>query len=218
MENLKIEEGMCVIGMDPSSYKNCGWAILQYQNGQVTLKHKFTQIFEYHEDELADPWNSNRRLREVYDKLHEMIQEYNIKYLCLERSIGGGISFVRGNLSETVGVAKLCCFDNNCRVFETSPCHVKKQVTGHGKAKKRHIQANVLGFFGLDESGSEHECDAACCALSFFMDAGWQGYKITAPVNLRKQKGKKKKSQNIKTKDTENKNVTKPANCIETPI
>jgi len=72
--------------------------------------------------------------------------------------------------------------------------------------------ANVLGFFKLDKTGTEHECDAACCALSFFMDAGWTGYQITAPMKL---KGKAKKATNIKTKGMEIKNVTKSANKVE---
>jgi len=208
---LKLEEGMCVVGMDPSSYKNCGWAVLKYENGQVKLIEKFTQVFVI-PPEIEDPWNYLKRFRETYDLLEGLIKKHNAKMLCLERSMGGGLNFVRGNLSETVGIAKLCCHDNNCGVFETSPSHLKKQVTGSGKAKKKHIKANIMGFFNIYKSGSEHECDAASCALSFFLDAGWTGYQITSPMIV---KGKGKSNTNIKTKGMEIKNVTKSANKVE---
>lgn len=210
MVKFRLDDGMCVIGMDPSSYKNCGWAVLQYMDGKVLLIDKFTQVFEF-APEIEDPWNSIKRFRETYDLLERTIKKYNAQFLCLERSIGGGLSFVRGNLSETVGIAKLCCYDNNCEIFETSPSHLKKQITGSGKAKKKHIKANVLGFFNLKSTGTEHECDAACCALSYFIDAGWLGYKITLEIKG-KVKGKSTSNQNIKMKDMEIQNVTKPAN------
>jgi len=213
MANWKLEDGMVVIGMDPSSYKNCGWAVLKYENGQVLLLDKFTQVFQYPID-MEEPWNCFDRFRQTYQCLEEMIQKHHPKYLCLERSIGGGLTFIRGNLSETVGIAKLCCCDHGCGVFETSPSHVKKQITGSGKAKKKHIMANVLGFFKLDKTGTEHECDAACCALSFFMDAGWTGYQISSPMKV---KGKGKSSTNIKKKGVEIKNVTKPEDQIKAP-
>jgi hypothetical protein len=84
-------------------------------------------------------------------------------------------------VSETVGVAKLCCHDNGVKIYETSPGHLKKIIAGHGSAKKKWIKANIVATFNLGKSGAEHECDAAACALSLLVDLGWNGYVVKVP-------------------------------------
>jgi crossover junction endodeoxyribonuclease RuvC len=171
---ISLHDDLVVVGMDPSSFRNCGWAVVSYKSNSVALLDKFTQVFPGEESDIS-------RYRAVYDKLAEIIKKYNPSVLCLERSMGGGLAFVRNNLSETVGVAKLCCHDNNVKIFETSPSHLKKIVAGHGSAKKKAIKANIVATFGLGKSGAEHECDAASCALSLIVDLGWNGYVVKVP-------------------------------------
>jgi Holliday junction resolvasome RuvABC endonuclease subunit len=95
--------------------------------------------------------------------------------------MGGGLAFVRSNMSEVVGAAKLCCFNYKVMVYETSPGHVKKLIADHGRADKKYIKANIVSFFNLVKSGPEHECDAAACALSAFIDLGFTGYTVKVP-------------------------------------
>ena len=171
---LALHDGLVVVGMDPSSYRNCGWAVISYSAGAATLLEKFTQVFEGDEKNVA-------RYRAVYDKLAEVVKKHGAEVLCLERSMGGGLAFVRNNLSETVGVAKLCCHDNGVKIYETSPGHLKKVIAGHGSAKKKWIKANIVATFNLGKSGAEHECDAAACALSLLVDLGWNGYVVKVP-------------------------------------
>jgi Holliday junction resolvasome RuvABC endonuclease subunit len=171
---LALHDGLIVVGMDPSSYRNCGWAIVQYTSSGVTLLDKFTQVFDGGESDIS-------RYRVLYDMLEKIIKERKPSVLCLERSMGGGLAFVRNNLSETVGVAKLCCHDNGVKVYETSPGHLKKIIAGHGSAKKKWIKSNIVATFNLGKSGAEHECDAAACALSLIVDLGWNGYVVKVP-------------------------------------
>jgi crossover junction endodeoxyribonuclease RuvC len=162
------------MGMDPSSFRNCGWAVIRFSAGTPVLVEKFTQRFEMDEGDVS-------RYRALYDGLASMIEKHKPAALALERSMGAGLMFVRNNLSETVGVAKLCCHDNGIKVYEVSPSHLKKIITGHGKAKKTHVKANVAATFGLKKSGVEHECDAAACALVMLVDLGWDGYEVKVP-------------------------------------
>jgi len=173
---LDLSDGIVVIGMDPSSYRNCGWSVVRFKNGKPELLAKFTQV-------LTRPEADFGRLRDVYDSLQKTIQDHKALVLCVERSMGGGLMFVRNNLSETVGAAKLCCHDNQVKVHEISPSHLKKVIAGHGKAKKRHIKANIVATFGLDKAGPEHECDATAFALCYLIDAGWTGYEIKVPFS-----------------------------------
>jgi crossover junction endodeoxyribonuclease RuvC len=167
-------EGFVIVGLDPASYRNCGWGVLKIEGGAAKLLEKFTQV-------LTRPQEDYGRLKDIYDKAQEILDKHKPKALVVERSMGGGLSFVRDNLSETVGVVKLCCFLNGVKVYEVSPAHVKKVIAGHGRAKKPHIKANVVATFGLAKPGPEHECDAVAFALSQLVDLGWKGYMVKVP-------------------------------------
>jgi crossover junction endodeoxyribonuclease RuvC len=160
--------------MDPSSYRNCGWAVLAIENGSPVIKAKFTQKLER---EQNDP----RRYIDIYEELQKIVNTYHPTVIALERSVGGGLIFVRQNLNETVGVAKLSAARNNLSVYEVSPGTLKMLIAGHGHAPKKFIKANIVAFFGLVKAGPEHECDAMSCALAYFIDLGWQGYKVNVP-------------------------------------
>jgi crossover junction endodeoxyribonuclease RuvC len=167
-------EGKVIIGLDPSSYRNCGWAVLKVTNNKLVLLKKFTQTITRDQNDIG-------RLKDIYDQTQALIDEFKPDGLVVERSMGGGLQFVRNNLSETVGVVKLCCYINNVKVYEVSPAHIKKIIAGHGRAKKPHIKANIVAAFGLTKAGPEHECDAAAFAISHLVDMGWQGYEVKVP-------------------------------------
>jgi crossover junction endodeoxyribonuclease RuvC len=171
LPKVTLEPGFIIIGMDPAASRNCGWAALEWDGKKPVLKDKYTQDIG-----VAEGESHLKRFRLVYDELLKIIDKHHPKILCMERSTGGGLIFVRSNLSETVGVAKLCCYDKSVLVYETSPGHLKKIITGHGRAKKKHIKANIVAEFGLKKPGPEHECDACSCALSLFVDLGYSSY------------------------------------------
>lgn len=166
-------DGLVVIGMDPPSVRNCGWAVVGVVNNQPVILLKTTQQLKAEEKDPA-------KLREVYDKLKELIDQYHPTAVCMERSMGAGLNFVRANLSESTGVAKLCAYDNGISVSEISPGHLKKVLTGYGRAKKKDIKTNIVAVFNLTKSDTEHECDAAGCALVHLIDQGLP-YTIKVP-------------------------------------
>jgi len=165
---------ICVVGLDPASYRNNGWAILGLKDGVLELRKKYTQ-------KMTRPQEDIGRLKDIYDETQAIIKEFSPDAMVVERSMGGGLQFVRNNLSEAVGVVKLVCFMNSVEVYEVSPAHVKKIIAGHGRAKKKHIKANVVATFALAKAGAEHECDAAAFGLCHLVDMGWQGYVVKVP-------------------------------------
>lgn len=165
-----------IVGMDPAASRNCGWAVLTIEGGKLILLEKATQTITREPDDIG-------RLEDIYQHLDALIAKYQPTILCTERQAGGGLIFVRSNLNEVVGIAKLCCFRRGVYVVEESPAHLKKIIAGHGRAKKKHVKANIVAAFGLKKAGPEHECDAAACALCCFIDLGWQGYKVQVPFN-----------------------------------
>jgi Holliday junction resolvasome RuvABC endonuclease subunit len=169
-------EGLRIIGMDPAAFRNCGWAVVEFKDGKPTLLEKFTQKITREENDIG-------RLQDVYDALERLIAQWGALILCLERSTGGGLIFVRSNLNESVGVAKLCCHRHGIKTVEISPAHLKKVIAGDGRAKKKHIIANMAAIFGLKKPGPEHECDAAALCLGYLIDQGWTGYQIAVPFS-----------------------------------
>jgi len=170
-------DDVVMIGLDPSSTKNAGWAVVELEGGKLSLLKKFTQKIQRDKEDIG-------RLKDLYDQTQELIDEFKPKSLVVERSMGGGLQFVRNNLSETVGVVKLCCYINEVEVWEVSPAHIKKVIAGHGRAKKQHIKANVVATFGLKKAGPEHECDAAAFVVCQLVDLGWQGYVVKVPYQV----------------------------------
>ena len=172
-------EDAVVIGMDPAASRNCGWAVVRLKDGVPELLEKGTQTIERPPEDMG-------RLDDIYQRLDGLITKHapldrKSLVLCTERQAGGGLIFVRGNLNEVVGVAKLCCYRRGVSVVEESPAHLKKIIAGHGRAKKKDIKANIVASFGLVKAGPEHECDAAACALCCLVDLGWSGYQVKVP-------------------------------------
>jgi crossover junction endodeoxyribonuclease RuvC len=172
--------------MDPPCSRNCGLSIIKIVKNKAVLLEKFTLVLS--DDKMG-------RLEELYVKVDEMIKKYLPICLCLERSFGGGLAFVRGGLNEAVGVTKLCCFRNGIPVEEVSPAHLKVVIGGHGKADKNCIMTNIMRTFDLKKTGVEHECDAAAFALTYLVDRGWDGYSINVPFD---DSIKKKEDNDIK--------------------
>jgi crossover junction endodeoxyribonuclease RuvC len=172
--NVQLAEGLTVVGFDPPASRNGGWGCVRFEGGKAKLLSKFTQVID------RDPADIGR-MRDIYDQTRKIIEEFKPSILCIERSMGGGLQFVRGNLSEGVGVVKLCCYDLGVLVYEVSPGHLKKIIAGHGRAKKTHIKANIAAYFDLKKKGIEHECDAVAFSLCCLVDLGWTGYEVKVP-------------------------------------
>lgn len=173
---------MVIAGMDPSAGRNCGLAIVKLEKNLPVLLAKYTKVFPKDQSDLE-------YLQNLYGEFESFIHEHSPPVLAVERSMGGGLAFVRNRLSESVGVVKLCCFRNGVKVSEVSPMHLKKEITGHGRGTKTAIKNNVLATFGLSkkDAGSEHELDAAAIALCWLIDMGWKGYEVAVPYKPRRR-------------------------------
>jgi Holliday junction resolvasome RuvABC endonuclease subunit len=182
MENGSLD-GLIVAGMDPSAGRNCGMAVISLEEDSPVLIAKYTKVFPEGQNDLE-------YLQDVYDEFQKLIDEHSPSMLAVERSMGGGLAFVRNVLSETVGVVKLCCHRNGVEVYEVSPSHLKKEIAGHGKATKASIMNNVRAAFDLPRKGcgTDHELDAAGMALCRLVDMGWKGYEVSIPYKPRRRK------------------------------
>ncbi len=193
-KNLEIPqkinlEGIVAVGCDPAFKFNQGWSICKFENGKPKLIKKYTQIIK----------NTDiSRLEEVADEFQRIIDEFKPSHFCVEQSIGFGMANVRARLSEFVGVIKLICHKNNIKVVEISPARLKLKIAGHGRATKSWMMKNIRTEFNLDNVGSEHEIDACCFPLVFFISEGYEGYTVHHQYPGKKSKPKSPKTSKTK--------------------
>ena len=69
-------------------------------------------------------------------------------------------------VAQARGVAILATVESGADVAEYSPLHIKKSVTGQGRASKSQVQKMVAGLLGLKEiPRPDHAADALATAL-----------------------------------------------------
>ncbi len=143
-----------VLGIDPGSRK-CGFGVLgpdggYLASGTIVLAAK-------------DPLHM--RLKELYDELVDVIDEYRPEIAVVEK-----VFFARNVKSALIlgqarGVALLAASSRGLGVEEYSAAEVKKAVTGYGRAEKGQVQEMVKSILKLDHSLSPDGADAIAVAL-----------------------------------------------------
>jgi crossover junction endodeoxyribonuclease RuvC len=148
-----------VMGLDPASTRNMGMAIMEFnKSGKMKIIHTETVKF-------PDCSCDGERLNICYDTIAKNIDKYKVNKICMERSMGMGKIFVRNNLIEMAAAIKMSAFDKSIELAEISPSHLKKVVTGNGRATKSILQKQIKEYFAKqlsndDTKRSEHEYDA----------------------------------------------------------
>ena len=75
--------------------------------------------------------------------------------------------------------------------------------------------ANVAAWFGLSETGVEHECDAAAFCLCYFIDGGWTGYSPKLPYT-EEERAADKAAKAARKKKREEREKAKTAAAVKT--
>ena len=133
---------MRIIGIDPG-YAIMGYGILDYK-GNKFHPVKYGSIFT----EAHTP--PEERLQIIYDELTKLIQEYQPDEASIEELFFNTNSTTAILVGEARGVALLACVQNNVKVFEYTPLHIKQSLVGYGRAEKKQVQTMVKMILGLD--------------------------------------------------------------------
>jgi len=158
-----------VMGLDPASTRNMGVAIMSVsKTGKLKVIHTETVRF-------PDCSCDGERLKICYNTIAQFIDDHKISKIYIERSMGMGKVFVRNNLIEMTGSIKMSAHDKKVDLIEISPSHLKKVVTGNGRANKALLQKNIKEYFvnqiGNDsQKRSEHEYDGVGLVLCGVVD------------------------------------------------
>jgi len=123
-----------ILGIDPG-LERIGWCVINVLNDALIVPGIILTSSQY------KLWT---RLYDLQEKIEQIIQDYSIKILAIEKVIA--TKKIESKLNEVLqarGVILSLAGKYNLLVDEISPNTIKKAVSGSGKAKKEDIK-NVI--------------------------------------------------------------------------
>ena len=136
---------LIILGIDPGSVF-CGYGVIEktgsklkvIEYGVVKARKKFEDL--------------NLRLKEIYDRLTEVINRTNPNEAAFETMFYSKNAQSLIKLSHARAVAVLSAVNKNIPIFEYSPKEVKKSVTGRGAAGKEQVQYMIKNLLKIPET------------------------------------------------------------------
>ena len=149
---------MRILGIDPGNY-NTGFSFLDINGNKTKLV-------------LSGVIKSRKKpenLKNIFNKLNELINEYRPTEIALESSFYGKNPQSLIRLGEVRGVILLISTIENLPVFEYTPQQVKNSITGYGWAGKKQVLDMVERLFNK-KIDSTDEADAIAVAFCHFIN------------------------------------------------
>lgn len=152
------------VSFDPASYRNLGCAIGNIISKKKKVNLEVVASTFVMQSESDEPWSFLWPTFQVVDHLFSQTKP-DIVIIEKTSSFAGG--FVTGQVSNVMGVILALCGKYNIQVEFVYPTHVKKVVTGKGKATKKEIKIAVTNLLnGLNVNSTKFDSDHAYDAVS----------------------------------------------------
>jgi crossover junction endodeoxyribonuclease RuvC len=149
---------MIILGIDPGS-RVTGYGIVSSGKGSTLLKIAEGEI------KVDTKGEFHERLREIYQGLMAVIEEYKPDELSIETVFYGKNVKSAMVMSHARGVALLSAAQNSIPVYEYSPSMVKQAVVGNGQATKDQVQHMVKLLLGTKDVVGPDSADALAIAI-----------------------------------------------------
>lgn len=160
---------MILVSFDPASYKNCGYATLIINDGKVISCSADTFVVKKSSSE--EPWKS---CWPIYRFVNQYIKQNKPDVVIVEKTSSFSMGFVTGQISSIMGVIFAVCGKYNLPVEFKFPTHVKKVITGKGKATKSEMKKAVKKWLEENnlntEMPSEHAADAVANIICYLKE------------------------------------------------
>lgn len=173
---------MKICSFDPSSTRNLGYAVAKLENIEKELYSEITAgtfILEAKEEKPLLLWS-------VFSIVDSFLLENCPDLVVIEQtgSFSGG--FITSQISNCIGVILSCCGKHKIKVITVYPTHVKKIITGKGKATKSEMRKSVIGLLQQlkitnTKYNEEHAYDAIANILTFMHECKDIGFEIKLP-------------------------------------
>ena len=166
---------MKIIGFDPASYRNLGWSICITTGKENLRLNCISGTFVMPKNKKGKEYEALWPMHLAVDGLLEK-QKPDMVIIEKTSSFAGG--FITGQVSQGIGVLLSCCVKHGVEVVFVYPSHVKKVMTGKGKATKTQMKdatKDLLSRYCNEPVtfDSAHACDATSNILCWLIDSGY---------------------------------------------
>ncbi len=151
------------IGLDPGSRKT-GYAVLEMGSDRC-VRYLECGLITADSKELA------HRLLEIGQGLHEIIQEFSPSHAAVEDVFTAQNSRAALILGQARGVVLYVLASCGIPLVSYMPNHVKKAVTGQGRASKNQVRRNMMALLKLVHEPAEDASDALALAYCHALHA-----------------------------------------------
>jgi crossover junction endodeoxyribonuclease RuvC len=149
---------MIILGVDPGTLIT-GFGIIEVEQG-------VTSLLTYDVVRNASDRSMPIRLKQIYDKLCKVINQFHPDEFAIETVFCGKNVQSALKLGHARGVAILAAVNHEIPTTEYSPREIKKAVTGNGAASKQQVQFMVKSQLKLREAPKFFDAsDALAIAL-----------------------------------------------------
>jgi len=162
---------MKILGIDPGLIRT-GYGIVETKSAGRATFIEAGVIKTIHSQGIS------KRLYVIYENLEDIIKTHTPSVVVLEKVYSHykhpATSILMGHAR---GVACLLCGINSIRLVNYSATHIKKAVTGNGRASKKQIQSMVKELLKLKKTPEPFDVsDALAIAMSYvYMGAKREG-------------------------------------------
>lgn len=149
---------MRVLGIDPGTAA-CGYGVVQVNGDRL-------RAVEHGSWSTRAGERPERRLKEIHDRVSELIARYEPEAVALEESYVGVDARTALFVGQARGAVLVACASAGVACAEYPPAMVKQAVCGYGRAEKEQVQRMVKAILGLhDKPTPHHAADALAVAI-----------------------------------------------------
>jgi crossover junction endodeoxyribonuclease RuvC len=149
---------MIVLGVDPGTLIT-GFGIIEMERGKYS-------VLTYNVVKNSGGNSMPIRLKRIYDRLCEIINQYHPDEFAIETAFYGKNAQSALKIGHARGVAILAAVNYEIPTAEYSPREIKKAVTGNGAASKQQVQFMVQTHLRIRETPKYFDAsDALAVAL-----------------------------------------------------
>lgn len=144
---------MIVLGVDPGS-RFTGYGVVEVDGHRST-------VLDYGVFALDGRGDHHLRLREIYDKVTDVIERFAPDECAVEMPIYGKNAQSMLKLGRAQAAAILAALNRDIPVMQYTPKEVKKSVTGNGAASKQQVWYMVRSILAITDESSAMGLDAS---------------------------------------------------------
>ena len=151
-------ESLRILGLDPG-YAILGWGVIDY-------RASLHRLVAFGTIETGKELLLPMRLKEIYLKINEIIEEFIPDVCSIEELFWGSNQKTAIKVGEARGAAIVACAQAGLEVYEYTPLQIKQALTGYGRADKNQMQEMVRQILGLERSPRPDDAaDAVAAAI-----------------------------------------------------